>query len=258
MFQPDAVINPGPPPTTFTGTYNVFFAYAKPTTRQTYLIYLGPNATAADIKAIQVRLDTLNNQPDFPTTQPWLTTDTTQIATSGIISVTVDFTKLTDGTLDLTSNNGLCQPRTFCTWNDTNKTCGSALDSNDPNFSQSVAVCKEWAVKDLDCPPAGCYGFSFTIPKTGFTADATLTNPSPHRPAPVAFPSTATIPTEQARHADLARQVPPDDEIAGCDERLVPLHNIAVLSADRHGRMHRPRLGPAMSPEAASGPSGCG
>ena len=138
-----------------------------------------------------MRLDTLNNQPDFPTTQPWLTTDTTQIATSGIISVTVDFTKLTDGTLDLTSNNGLCQPRTFCTWNDTNKTCGSALDPEDRNFSQSVAVCKEWAVKDLDCPPAGCYGFSFTIPKTGFTADATLTNPSPHRPAPVAFPSDA-------------------------------------------------------------------
>jgi cell migration-inducing and hyaluronan-binding protein len=190
VFQPDTKIDDH----TFIGTYNVFFAYAKPTTRQTYQIYLGPNATAADIKAIQVRLDTLNNQPDFPTKQPWLTTDTTQIATSGIVSVTVDFTKLTDGTLDLTSPNGLCQPRTFCKWDDTNKTCGSALDDHDPNFNQSVAVCKEWAVKDLDCPPMGCYGFSFTIPKTGFAANATLTNPSPNRPAPVEFPSTAINP----------------------------------------------------------------
>ncbi|MGH7065728.1 MAG: hypothetical protein ACREET_16770, partial [Stellaceae bacterium] len=37
-------------------TYNVFLVYAKPTTRQTYQIYLGKDAKAADIKAIQAYL----------------------------------------------------------------------------------------------------------------------------------------------------------------------------------------------------------
>ena len=48
VFQPDTKIDDH----TFIGTYDVFFVYAKPSTRQTYQIYLGENATEADIKAI--------------------------------------------------------------------------------------------------------------------------------------------------------------------------------------------------------------
>jgi cell migration-inducing and hyaluronan-binding protein len=185
VFQPDTQINPN---LKFTGTYNVFFVYAKPTTRQTYLIYLGKDATAAAIKAIQVRLDNLTNQPDFPTTQPWLVVSPVD-ANSGIVTVTVDFTKLTDNTLQVIPDNGLCEPHTFCKAT-SGTSCGSALALTDPLYSQSVAVCGQWAVKDLDCPPKGCYGFSITIPK-GFAPDATMANPSPHRPAPVAFPTDA-------------------------------------------------------------------
>jgi hypothetical protein len=181
-------------------TYYVFFVYAKSSTHQKYQIYLGKNATAADIRAIQMQLNSLTIQPKFGTSQPWLTIDTSAVSTTGIVTVTVDFTQLKDGTLDTTNfpGNGLCQPRTFCQPSSGNPplTCGSALSDTDPlvlanrHFkTQNDGVCKEWAVKDLDCPPQGCYGFSFTIPTTGFTADATLANPSPHRPAPLPFPS---------------------------------------------------------------------
>jgi len=156
----------------------------------------------------------LNLQPDFGTTQPWLTTDTSQVASSGIVSVTVDSSKLTDNTLKVIPDNGLCEPHTFCKPSGT--TCGSALDPKDPLYSQSVAVCTQWAVEDLDCPPKGCYGFSITIPKTGFKADATLTNPSPHRPAPAAFPTDAInqgSPTWLVKF--LGTTLPPDSTEAG-------------------------------------------
>jgi cell migration-inducing and hyaluronan-binding protein len=180
-------------------TYYVFFVYAKPTTRQTYQIYLGKNATASAIKSIQVRLDNLNNITNLGDV-PWLATDPSQVATSGILSVTADFTKLTDHSLDTVPANGLCQPLTFCKASGT--TCGSALTDSDPlvianpNIKQQAdAICSQWAVKDLDCPPKGCYGFSFTIPGSGFdTTKTTISNPSPYRPAPMPFPATATNP----------------------------------------------------------------
>ncbi|HEY3912313.1 MAG TPA: hypothetical protein VGM07_20865 [Stellaceae bacterium] len=183
VFQPDTKIDDR----TFVGTYNVFFVYAKPSTRQTYQIYLGKEATAADIKAIQVSLTNLNDIKDLGA-PPWLHADTSQIASSGIVGVRVDFSKLTDGTLDIVPDNGLCEPHTFC--KPSGNKCVSALPDTNPLAKQAAAVCSQWALKDLDCPPKGCYGFSFTIPKTGFTADATLADPSPHRPAPTPFPMT--------------------------------------------------------------------
>jgi hypothetical protein len=171
-------------------TYNVFFAYPKPTTHQVYQIYLGTNASTANVQPIQFRLDIQQVTP-LPA-QPWLTP---VLKSGGIVEVTVDFSKLPAGTLEPAAANGLCQPRTFCTGT---TSCTGAVTDKDPLaiadpdiIKQAKAVCEQWAVKDLDCPPTGCYGFSFTIPSSGFTADATIDNPSPHRPAPVPFPATA-------------------------------------------------------------------
>jgi hypothetical protein len=193
VFQPDEDVNGSK----FHGTYDVFFVYAKPSTRQTYQIYLGTNATAADIKAIRVSLINLNTDTKFNPKQDWLDVDAAETSKTGIVSVTVDFSKLTGedkDSLKTIPKNGLCQPLTFC--KASGESCGSALTASDPlvkanpDFAaQTAGVCKEWAVKDLDCPPKGCYGFSFTIPKEGFKADATVENPSPHRPAPEPFPS---------------------------------------------------------------------
>ena len=44
-------------------------------------------------------------------------------------------------------------------------------------------ACGQWAVKDVDFPDAGAYGFSFTLPQ-GFTNDD---NGLFHRPKPTTF-----------------------------------------------------------------------
>jgi len=116
-----------------------------------------------------------------------LDVDTTAVATSGIVTVTVDF-KLAKDLLAPTPANGLCQPRTFCKAN--GDACVGALTSNaplvkaDPGLqAKANAVCGQWAVKDLDCPAKGCLGVQFTLPSSAiFQADATIDNPSPHRP----------------------------------------------------------------------------
>ncbi len=96
---------------------------------------------------------------------------------------------------------GLCQPASFCAWSDDGKTCGcSATSAKDTDFSlypllradsgfltECNNVCQTWAVKDLDCPKAGCYGFAVTLP-SGFNIDSPLV-PTP-QPTPACFPLT--------------------------------------------------------------------
>lgn len=53
----------------------------------------------------------------------------------------------------------------------------------DPLFSQCTKACGQWAVKDVDFPDAGAYGFSFTLPQ-GFTNDDLGLF---HRPTPTTF-----------------------------------------------------------------------
>ena len=54
--------------------------------------------------------------------------------------------------------------------------------------AEAGIICGSAAVKDLDCPKDGCYGFSFTLPK-GFVADDTIASPQKHRPQPEEFPT---------------------------------------------------------------------
>jgi cell migration-inducing and hyaluronan-binding protein len=171
-------------------TYTVFFAYAKNTTRQTYQIYLGTSATADNIKPVRVTLDTTDFAPTVVTPTPaWLPpVDTSKVASNGVVSVTVDFTKLPAGALEPTSDNGMCQPHGFCTPTGAGGACESTLAESDPRKTDYDAVCGQWAVKDLDCPRSGCYGFTFTIPSSGFDPKATVSNPTPYRLPPVAFP----------------------------------------------------------------------
>jgi hypothetical protein len=55
--------------------------------------------------------------------------------------------------------------------------------------TEAGIICGSAAVKDLDCPKEGCYGFSFTLPEE-FVADDTIASPQKHRPQPVDFPMT--------------------------------------------------------------------
>lgn len=181
-------------------TYTVFFVFAKDTTRQTYQIYLGKDAAAKDIAAVRVKLDTDQFPADSVGGKPaWLSVDPSKVASDGIISVTVDFTKLPPDSLKPTAANGMCQPHGFCTPDGVGGACVSTLAKSDARKTDYDAVCGQWAVKDLDCPRSGCYGFTFTIPEKGFEQTATVANPTPHRLQPSEFPMAAPEVKEQGK-----------------------------------------------------------
>jgi hypothetical protein len=95
--------------------------------------------------------------------------------------VTVDLTKSQIGA-EFTSAEAfksVCQPVTYCAVNGTGatQTCGCKAGTN----CKDDDVCT-WGTKDPDCPEAGCYAFSFTMP-SNFTASNT---PVP-APPPVPF-----------------------------------------------------------------------
>ena len=80
----------------------------------------------------------------------------------------------------------LCKPERFC--KATGATCECALTfakADDPFKTQCDKACGQWAVKDVDFPDAGAYGFSFTLPpSSGFSTDD---NGAFHRPLPTTF-----------------------------------------------------------------------
>jgi cell migration-inducing and hyaluronan-binding protein len=105
-----------------------------------------------------------------------------------ILEVTVDFTGFTE--LDPTKSADTCRPSSFCKRE--GDTCKGALDDEKdplvqaiPNMKQTADdVCSHWAVKDLDCPKAGCLGFEVTLRMA--SRQTTNTSARHHR----AFPTT--------------------------------------------------------------------
>ena len=51
------------------------------------------------------------------------------------------------------------------------------LAANESLKNEVDAACRNWAVKDLDCPAKGCFGFSFTLDKN-FNAGRALKIPA--------------------------------------------------------------------------------
>ena len=171
--------------------YYVFFVYARKTTVQTYQIYVGQNF---DTKRgfspgrMSIRTSNLGFNAEYPTRG--ITADYSRVATDGILTVRINFANQTElEPTDKSNFENLCQPRTFChlsTDKTTKKTqCVSAVADNDPLLKANPklkddisAACAIWAAKDLDCPKAGCFGFSFTLPK-GFVAKDQYQRPDP-------------------------------------------------------------------------------
>jgi hypothetical protein len=209
-------------------TYKVFFIFAKNTTRQTYQIYLGTAATKDAIKPVRVSLDTVQFNTTPVTGDPaWLKTDTSRVKDKGILSVTIDFTKLPKDALAPSAENGMCQPHQFCTPTGAQGACVSTLPAKDPRKKDYDAVCGQWAVKDLDCPRSGCYGFTFTIPDTGFDPRAMVANPTPYRLQPAEFPTKPAEVEKQGKPTWLVKflgtTLPPDSTAGGqCNYSKLP------------------------------------
>jgi len=171
--------------------YHVFFVYAKQSTKQIYQIWVGPGFDKDkhfELTNVNVETKDFGFLPKAAKTQ-WATANYDK----GLLTVEVNFQGLT--TLDPTPDNGLCAPRTFCKV-DGQKMCVSNLNPTDRLFRESDAVCRTWAVKDLDCPPlvyenkngtptwvsGGCPGFSFTL-------QSNVANDLNQRPRPGPYPT---------------------------------------------------------------------
>ena len=149
------------------GVYYSFVLFAKPTTRQTYQIYVGkPDEDGTN--GFDEAKDIWPVRADIRTTPPTYTLDNLKVPThwakkydkkTGILEVTMDMTedKTFADEYQLGLNDG-CKPSSFCTLS--GNTCGCAAGA----IGCTAAVCK-WAGKDTACPDKGCWGFGFRLTK---------------------------------------------------------------------------------------------
>ncbi|MGO9517967.1 MAG: hypothetical protein ACLPND_13050 [Candidatus Korobacteraceae bacterium] len=149
--------------------YGFFLLYAQPTTTQTYKVYVGSGFNVSSLK-----LDRVDQHVTPPTFMPVdsysfpVCTDTVKSQcytyTDPYLTVNLDMSKIADfeGNYELGKKNH-CAPASFCTWTGDEKTgsCGCAHGAED---GECENACKNWAVKDVNCPEGGCYGFEFKLP----------------------------------------------------------------------------------------------
>jgi hypothetical protein len=163
--------------------YYIYVLYAKPSLHQTYSMYIGTGLSSA---AGEGAIATGIVNP-FPGTTPTFTAGTgsspdwitakTYDPTTGVVSVTIDLSQQTSVFNAVQSQ--FCQPTTYCSAN-SDGSCGCKAGTS---CVAADSVCS-WGPKEIDCPPAGCFGFSITLPASFQTA--TTTQPIPP-PAPVLF-----------------------------------------------------------------------
>ena len=75
-----------------------------------------------------------------------------------------------------------CQPATYCTANGAQCECNPNNPNNPGCTAGDTSVCS-WAIKDMDCPIAGCFAFGIKLPASFQTGIATTP------PAPVQYPN---------------------------------------------------------------------
>jgi len=173
-------------------TYYVFLVYAKPSTKQTYEIYVGKNAGAnyatAAVEEVRANIGEVPIKFAVDTNLHW---DKQYTEEDGILRVTMDLApyqqEFTQAKADF------CQPSSFCsgpTVANPNVPCQCNPALEKTLYDQCVAgnICGKFTGKDIDCPLAGCFGFKFTLPPADiFVAD----DDKGHRPTSECFPKTA-------------------------------------------------------------------
>lgn len=164
------------------GTYYTFLVFAKPTTKQTWQVYVGPGFTLAT-DAWPVRVDIRPNPPVFtpptlPVDQKWPAGWSATLK-GDVLEVTMDMNLDAFRTPWVAAQKRACGPASFCEPSATECVC--AVDpvtkqKKDPLCHD--AVCS-WAGNDADCPEGGCWGFGFRMGKD-FKTDP-VANPRPPR-----------------------------------------------------------------------------
>jgi hypothetical protein len=170
-------------------TYYAFLLFAKPTTRQTYTVWVGPGFDVTkDVQAY--RVDVSDKPSTFHETI-WPSSWPNPVYNAGYLTVQMDmnFTDFQNGYASAKQN--ACQPETFCSLDQTSKACGCALGASDPLFKDCQSVCSKWAGHDIDCPVtlgsdnklhSSCYGFGFKLP-------GQFANGTSHTPKGACYPN---------------------------------------------------------------------
>jgi cell migration-inducing and hyaluronan-binding protein len=192
--------------------YDLFFLYANKDTKQTYQMFIGkdvPDLTTSDSCATaNVKfgyVDITTNKYKFSMAKPPGTANKNKKigdlpvgwcskydSGSGILTLSTDMTSIADDfdltKFDPTSNppktlgQERCQPATMCTWSSNQCQCNKSnpyysLCSQANTAGQTVC---SWAVKDIDCPAAGCPSFEITFPDAKhFKAEDQKERPKP-------------------------------------------------------------------------------
>ena len=172
------------------GSYYVFLLFAKPTTKQTYDIYVGPGFDKTKMDDLWLTRVKLPSSYEFQKPQPFPQDMATYNGTTGVLSVTMDMSKFPNFATEFAGEKeNQCQPKTFCKWvanpmaGEDNCQCADSIFSP-PTSSFQAAECSKtkgicsWSTKDTDCPLGGCYGFGVKLTGDFQTSD------SPPAPAP--------------------------------------------------------------------------
>jgi hypothetical protein len=183
------------------GQYYVFLLFAKPTTKQTYDLWVGPDFKP-DTMLQKVRVNQEPNPPTFtpsgsfqckilPKDQCASGDECCYDSSSGYLTVRFDLTGAVQEFQD--SEADRCKPDSFCSWDASTKSCGCNKDQSSASFAECDNTCKNWAPKDIRCPndasgKPGCYGFSFSLPQT-----FTTSNPPKPRPQFSCYPQDFNV-----------------------------------------------------------------
>ena len=156
-------------------TYNVFLLFAKTNTVQKYSMYVGAGFNVdTDLQAIRAHTEGANNMPVYFTQDSWPSTWTKSFdSSSDVLTVTMNMTFAEFQTDYMNGREKHCAPQNFCSWTGgaSSGSCGCALSSTDALYNECQNLCSKWAVKDVDCPDNGCFGFSFKT-SSSFTTGA--------------------------------------------------------------------------------------
>lgn len=157
-------------------TYYVWLLFAKPTTSQTYQLYVGTDFDPSTL--MEVRVNQIPSPPVFTTVGAFpCPTGGCYDQSTGILTVPLNMANFSDFQQDYTAGmQNHCAPASFCSWNSSTSTCGCAAGQQMAGEAYCQTACSDWATKDVDCPEGGCYGFAFTLPN-GFVAGTPVVSP---------------------------------------------------------------------------------
>jgi hypothetical protein len=187
----------------FTGgqTYYTFLLFAKPTTIQTYSMYVGTDFNPSDPSQLWVtRVDKSATPYAFAKDAAATITACSSHKAGSDFPWCYDYSSAT-GILSVTMNMGFsgfaqnyakaieehCGPANYCGWNQSTNSCGCLLSSKDGSYKECQNACSNWTGKAIDCPwdssdfmsPRGaCYGIGMVLP-SDFVASENGTSSPP-------------------------------------------------------------------------------